>query len=110
MEELKKDNKYVGIHKDVFCGMTDIGKIIRDAWALGILPETETCEGWLVQGIEDIWNKVNLEWQKYGFLVGNLPPDIREKFIRIHNEAIDRAKAAGWSGGFELYGDHDDIE
>ena len=110
MENSRSEKKYVGIHNDVFGGMTDIGKIIRDAWVFGILPETETCEGWLVQGIESIWTKVNAEWEKYGFLVGNLPPELREKFIRFHDEAIEKAKQSGWTGGFELYGDHDDTD
>lgn len=88
---------YVGIFNDEFGGMTDTGKIIRDAWIFGLIPETQTCEGWLSGGIEDLWRKVNVEWEKYGFLVNNLPPDIRERFDRIQSAAIERAKAAGWT-------------
>lgn len=64
---------------------------------LGIIEEGETCEGWFPQGIEDLWKKVNLEWEKYGFLVGNLPAELRERFMRIQNEAMEKARAAGWS-------------
>jgi len=89
--------KYVGIHRDLYGGMTDTGKIIRDAWVFGIIPETETCEGWLPQGIEALWEKVQKEWEKYGFRVGNLPPELQERFHRIQAEAVARARAAGWN-------------
>lgn len=91
-----KSKKYVGIDKDLNGGMTDTGKIIRDAWVFGLIPETETCEGWLAAGIENLWIKVNAEWEKYGFLVSNLPDDLREKFMRIQEQALERARASGW--------------
>lgn len=93
---MKESRKYIGIHKDANGGMTDTGKIIRDAWVFGIIPETETCEGWLAQGIEDLWVKVNKEWEKFGFSVGKLPAELQEKFMRIQSEAMSKAKAAGW--------------
>jgi hypothetical protein len=93
---LKDAKKYVGIHNDLHGGMTDTGKIIRDAWVFDLIPESETCEGWLAQGLEDLWHKVNSEWEKYGFLVKNLPPDLQEKFLRIQNDAMAKAKATGW--------------
>ncbi len=88
--------KYVGIHNELNGGMTNTGKIIRDAWVFGIIPETQTCEGWLAQGIQDLWQKTSAEWEKYGFLVNNLPPELRERFERIQSEAVERAKQAGW--------------
>lgn len=95
---MSQDNKkYVGIFNDQYGGMTDTGKIVRDAWVFGLIPETQTCEGWLVVGIEDLWRKVNAEWEKYSFLVSNLPDDIRERFYRIQSAAVERAKAAGWN-------------
>ena len=93
---MKEPKKYVGIHKDDYGGMTERGSIIRQAWAFGLIPETETCEGWLIAGLEDLWRKVNAEWEKYGFLVSNLPPEIRERFDRIEREAMTRAREAGW--------------
>jgi len=96
---------YVGIHNDLNGGMTDTGKIIRDAWAFGIIPETETCEGWLSQGIENLWIRVDARWEKYGFLVSMLPEELRQRFIRIHNEAFKKAKASGWDPYSELIGD-----
>lgn len=88
--------KYVGILNDKFGGMTDTGKIVRDAWIFGFIPETETCEGWLSQGLQDLWQKTSDEWEKYGFLVSNLPPELRERFDRIQREAVARAEAQGW--------------
>ncbi len=97
MNRGKKDKRYVGYHNEIDSGMTESGKVIRDAWVFGIIPETETCEGWLTQGIEDLWRQVDEEWEKYGFRVSNLPDDLRERFMRIQNEALEKAKKAGWS-------------
>ncbi len=93
---MAKPGVYVGIDKDINGGMTEMGKIIRDAWVFGLIPETETCEGWLGQGIEDLWRKTSDEWEKYGFLVSNLPPELLEKFMRIQDKAVEKARAAGW--------------
>jgi len=98
--------KYVGIYNDMNGGMTDTGKIIRDAWVFDLIPETETCEGWLSQGIDDLWGKVNKEWEKYGFQVSNLPDDLREKFMRIQDEAVQRAREAGWDPHRDLEDEH----
>jgi len=92
-----KNQRYVGVHNDDFGGMTDTGKIIRDAWVFDIIPETETCEGWLAAGIEDLWRKVNEQWEKYGFRVSALPPDKQERYLRIQDAAVKRAREAGWN-------------
>ena len=98
---MAKPDRYVGIHNDLFGGMTTIGKVIRDAWVFGVIPETETCEGWNMQGIDALYQKVNAEWDKYGCLVSNLPQELFERHQKIHGEAVEKAKAAGWSGEFE---------
>jgi len=97
--------RYVGIDNDLNGGMTDTGKIIRDARAFGIIPEAETCEGWLVQGIEDLWARVDAESEKYGFRVGNFPDDLRDRYLAIQASALAQARAAGWDGEAELAGD-----
>ena len=106
MNPRQTQKKYVGIDKDLNGGMTDTGKIIRDAWVFGIIPETETCEGWLVAGIQSLWEETNAEWKKYGFLVSNLPEDLRQRFDRIQNDAVKRAKAAGWDPEKEVNEDN----
>lgn len=88
---------YVGIHNDLFGGMTDIGRIIRDAWAFGLIPETESCEGWRTLALEGLWDKVQAHWARYEFSVGKLPDDVRERYLRIQDEAIQRAKSLGWN-------------
>jgi len=98
---MARPDKYVGINNEVNGGMTTIGKIIRDAWVFGLLDETETCEGWNLQGVDALLDKVNKEWDKYGCLVSLLPPELRERHERIHGEAIQRAKDAGWCGEAE---------
>jgi len=98
---MPKPNKYIGINNDLHGGMTNIGKIIRDAWVFGLIPETETCKGWTVQGIDALLDKVNVEWDKYGCLVSCLPEDLFKRHQQIHNIALEKAKASGWSGEVE---------
>jgi len=98
---MARPNKYVGINNEVNGGMTTIGKIIRDAWVFDIIEETETCEGWNLAGVDALLDKVNTQWDKYGCLVSHLPPELFEKHQRIHNKAIEDARAAGWSGEVE---------
>jgi hypothetical protein len=85
--------------------MTNIGKIIRDAWVFELLPETETCEGWDHGQMDVLLDKVNTEWDKYGCMVSQLPEPLRERHQRIYEEAFARAKAAGWSGEDETIDD-----
>jgi hypothetical protein len=90
------EKRYVGIHNDINGGMTDTGKIIRDAWVFGIIPETETCAGWTVQRIEALYDQVAAAWQPYGHLASRLPPELRERHARIYAAAVERARAEGW--------------
>jgi len=98
---MARPDKYVGIDNDVNGGMTTIGKIIRDAWVFEILDESETCEGWNFAGVDALLDKVNKEWDKYGCLVSHLPPELFERHQKIHGEAMENARAAGWSGEHE---------
>jgi hypothetical protein len=50
-------------------------------------------------------DKVNTEWDKYGCMVSQLPEPLRERHQRIYEEAVARAKAAGWSGEDETIDD-----
>ena len=98
---MSKPDKYVGIDNDVRGGMTTIGKLVRDAWVFGLLPETETCEGWNLAGIDALLQKVNAEWDKYGCMVSHLPQELFERHQRIHGEWLEKARASGWSGETE---------
>lgn len=98
---MARPDKYVGIDNEINGGMTTIGKIIRDAWVFELIPETETCEGWNLAGIDALLDKVNKEWDKYGCLVSHLTPELAERHKRIHDEAVVKANNAGWSGEVE---------
>ena len=98
---MNKPKTYIGIDKEINGGMTTIGKLIRDAWVFGLIPETETCEGWNQSQVDVLLDRVNIEWDKYGCLVSHLPVDLRERHQRIHDVAIADARAAGWSGEHE---------
>ena len=100
-----QSDRYVGIEEDLFAGMTTIGKVIRDAWVFGLIPETETCKGWNLAGINSLLDKVNAEWDKYGCLVSRLPPELFERHQRIHDEAVKKARELGWDGEYETYSD-----
>lgn len=88
--------KFAGIDEDLKSGMTPTGNIIRDAWVFGIIPESETCEGWTIQGVEVLYDQVTEAWEPYGHLVSRLPEALLEKHQRIYQAAIETAKEHGW--------------
>jgi len=88
---------YPGIQNEPRGGITPTANIIRDAWVFGIIPETETCAGWTVQGIESLYDKVSDAWAPYGHLASRLPPELREHHARIYGAAVERARAEGWN-------------
>ena len=96
MKRSKVPDTYPGLENDINGGMTLFGKIIRDAWVFGILPETQTCKDWPFSRIDAINQQVNDEWDKYGCMVSQLPDDLRERHKRIYDEAIANAKQRGW--------------
>lgn len=93
--------RYPGIHDDHFGGMTDVGHIIRDAWVLGLLPESETCQGWARAQFDELYTRVHAAWEPYGHLVGRLPPELRARHERIYAEAIRHARELGWSSDLD---------
>ncbi|MDH4134834.1 MAG: hypothetical protein OEV31_08580 [Gammaproteobacteria bacterium] len=88
--------RYPGLHNDHFGGMSDLGRIIRDAWVFGILPETETCDDWDRARFDVLNAKVQAAWDQHGNLVSHLPPELRARYERIYVEAVARARALGW--------------
>ncbi|MDA3877289.1 MAG: hypothetical protein PF483_09390 [Halothiobacillus sp.] len=87
---------YVGIDHDEQGGMTHIGKVIRDAWLFDLLPETETCEGWLPARIHVLYEQVYAAWEPYGHLPSKLPTELQARYMKIHETAIARGRANGW--------------
>lgn len=93
---MDKHKRYSGIDKDPKGGMNPTGNIIRDGWLFGLIPETETCEGWTIQGIDSLYDRVSQEWEKYGHRVSALPPALLERHKRIYTEAVEQARNLGW--------------
>ncbi|MBV5272566.1 MAG: hypothetical protein JZU52_02620 [Lamprocystis purpurea] len=87
---------YHGINHEPKGGMTPTANIIRDAWVFGLIPEEQTCEGWTIQGIENLYDQVHDAWLPYGHLASRLPPELAERHARIYGAAVERARAEGW--------------
>ena len=88
--------RYVGIHKDEGAGMSPTAKIVRDAWAFGLIPEEETCEGWMRTRVEMLYDQVTAAWAPYGHLPSRLPPELMERHRQIYAEAMRQARQKGW--------------
>lgn len=91
------DKHYCGIEHDHFAGMTPIGTLIKDAWVFGLLPQDETCQNWSHDRLQVLFDATRDEWDKYGCLVSNLPPDLRRRHADIHEAAIKKARQLGWN-------------
>lgn len=92
-----EETRYPGICHDRYGGMSDLGRIIRDAWVFGLLPESETCQGWVRAQFDELYAKVHAAWEPYGHLVSRLPTDLRARHERIYVEAVRLARDLGWS-------------
>mgnify|MGYP007006692348 CR=1 FL=1 len=86
---------YVGIDNDNKGGLTHLGRMVRDGWIFGIIPETETCEGWDAARMQGLYEKVYAAWEPYAHLPSRLPQDLREKHAKLYAAAIDTARADG---------------
>lgn len=89
-------DKYVGIENDLFGGMTDQGRIIRDAWVFGILPESQGCAGWTLGQIQELYEKVYAEWEKHGHIPSHLPENLRVRYVMLYEQAVKLAREQGW--------------
>lgn len=87
---------YAGIDHEEHNGMTMTGRIIRDAWVFGLLPEGEGYAGKNAGDLQNLFEAVHKAWEPYGQLPSRLPPDLAERHARIHAEAVARAKGMGW--------------
>jgi hypothetical protein len=87
---------YVGLNQDENAGMTHLGQIVKDARVFGLIPESEDCAGWTPSRMQILYEQVYAEWEKHGHLPSRLPDALRERYMRIHEAAIRRAKEAGW--------------
>ena len=87
---------YVGIDKDEKGGLTHLGRMVRDAWVFGILPETETCTGWDFARMQNLYEQVYAAWEPYAHLPSRLPDGLRERHTKLYAQAIATARDKGW--------------
>lgn len=88
--------RYVGLHNDENGGMTHWGQMVKDAWVFGLIPDEEDCAGWTDGQMQVLYEKIWTEWEKFAHLPSRLPQELQGRYMRIHQEAIARAKAKGW--------------
>lgn len=88
--------KYAGLQQDKQFGMSPVGTLIRDAWVFGCLPEHEDCAGWDAGRLQNLYEQVHAQWEKYGHLPSRLPEDLKARHAEIHERAIAAAKVQGW--------------
>jgi len=91
-----KKQLYTGIDKDNKGGLTHLGRVVRDAWLFGILPETQICEGWKAAQMQNLYEKVHAAWKPYAHIPSHLPDNLREKHSKLYADAITNARKNGW--------------
>ena len=92
-----RQHTYAGIDAEEHHGMTMTGRIIRDAWVFGLLPEGDGFAGKSAGDLQNLFEAVHTAWEPYGQLPSRLPPELAKRHARIHAEAVERARAMGWS-------------
>ena len=88
--------EYVGFRNDKH-GMTQLGRIVLDGWLFALIPETEDCAGWDLGRMQILMEKVELEWDQYGNLPSQLPPELRQRHTEIYARATAIAREKGWN-------------
>lgn len=91
------EQHYCGIDHDKDGGLTHLGRIVIDAWLFGILPETETCQGWSSSQMQNLYEKVHAAWEDSAHLPSRLPPELQQRHSFLYEQRILMAKRSGWS-------------
>ena len=86
---------YVGFHQDKH-GLTQLGRVVLDAWIFGFLPEDEDCRDWDLGRMQALMDRVDTEWDRYGNLPSRLPEALRSRHAEIYDKARAEARAKGW--------------
>ena len=87
---------YGGIETEANGGMTLHGRVIRDAWVFGILPENDGFAGRNAADMQKLMDQVHEAWEPYAQLPSRLPPELAERHRRIHAAAVEQARQRGW--------------
>ncbi len=90
------ENTYVGFNNDHH-GITQLGRIVLDGRVFGLIPETEDCAGWDLGRMQQLMDKVSIEWDKYANLPSRLPPELFQRHSEIYKQATGRAREKGWN-------------
>jgi hypothetical protein len=86
---------YAGFHHDNH-GITQLGRIVLDAWVFGFIPETEDCTGWEIGRLQQLMDQISDEWDKYANLPSRLPPELQQRHTEIYAKAVADARIKGW--------------
>lgn len=89
--------QYSGLKNDANGGMTHFGKMVKDGWLFGLIPDTEDCAGWDNGQMQNLYDKACAEWEKYANLPSLLPDGLKQRHTKIYQDAINYAKANGWN-------------
>ena len=89
------ETTYPGFNNDKH-GMTQLGRIVLDGWLFAFIPETEDCAGWSIGRMQNLMERVQNEWGKYGNLPSRLPPELRQRHADLYARAMQGARAKGW--------------
>ena len=88
-------DKYVGLNQDRH-GITQLGRVVMDGWLFGFIPESEDCAGWPLGQMQQLMDKVDREWDRYGNLPSRLPDEKRQRHADLYARATARAREKGW--------------
>ncbi len=88
-------NTYVGFNQDKH-GITQLGRIVLDSWVFGFIPETEDCTGWDIGRMQNLMERVQVEWDKYAGLPSRLPPELHQRHSNFYDRAVADARKKGW--------------
>jgi hypothetical protein len=89
------ETTYPGFNNDKH-GMTQLGRIVLDGWLFAFIPETEDCAGWSIGRMQNLMERVQNEWDKYGNLPSRLPPELRQRHADLYARAMQGARDKGW--------------
>lgn len=90
------NTRYLGFFQDGH-GITQLGRVVLDAWVFELISREEDCKGWDLGQMQILMQRVQEAWDRHGGLPSRLPPGLREQHQSTYQWAIDRAKTLGWS-------------
>lgn len=90
------NTRYAGFFEDSH-GITQLGRVVLDAWVFAIIPREEDCKQWDLGRMQNLMQQVQEAWDAHGGLPSRLPPELGREHEATYNWAMDRARSLGWS-------------